>query len=66
MAELPRVERLLIALRDSEGLSSLEVQRALDFEDATQRLLLHRARSRIRTVLEQHYQARSRVQEGST
>ena len=55
VAALPRVERLMSVLRDSEGLSSLEVQRALDFEDVVQRKLLHRARSRIRAALEQHY-----------
>jgi RNA polymerase sigma-70 factor (ECF subfamily) len=55
MAALPRVERLISVLRDGEGLSSLEVRRALDFDDVVQRQLLHQARSRIRAALEQHY-----------
>ena len=57
LAALPHVERLLLVLRDSEGLSSLDVERALELDEATQQRVLHRGRSRIRAALEQHYRA---------
>lgn len=56
LAALPHVERLLLALRDGEGLSSLEVERALDLDEATQLRVLHRGRARVRAALERHYQ----------
>ena len=39
-------------LRDAEGLSSEEVCGVLEISEGNQRVLLHRARSRLRQVLE--------------
>jgi RNA polymerase sigma-70 factor (ECF subfamily) len=51
---LPPTQRLVIALRDVEGWRADEVCHALDLTDANQRVLLHRARSKVRSALEQH------------
>ncbi len=48
IAELPRVQRLVITLRDVEGLTPREVCEALDLTEANQRVLLHRARMKVR------------------
>ena len=42
----------MITLRDVEGWSSDEVCALLDISDANQRVLLHRARSKVRRELE--------------
>ncbi len=44
----------MIRMRDVEGYSSAEVCAVLDVSDANQRVLLHRARSRVRSALEEH------------
>ena len=44
-------QRAVITLRDLVGLSAAEVCDLLDLTDANQRVLLHRARSRVRTAL---------------
>ena len=41
-------------LRDIEGWSADEVCAMLQISDANQRVLLHRARSRVRAALEQY------------
>jgi RNA polymerase sigma-70 factor (ECF subfamily) len=41
----------VITLRDVEGLSAAEVCDVLLLSDGNQRVLLHRARQRVRTVL---------------
>jgi RNA polymerase sigma-70 factor (ECF subfamily) len=51
--ELPLAQRQVVTLRDVEGLSSDEVCRILGITEGNQRVLLHRARTRIRTLLEQ-------------
>jgi RNA polymerase sigma-70 factor (ECF subfamily) len=53
--ELPAGQRTVIALRDIYGCSSDEVCTALDIAAAHQRVLLHRARSRVRAALERHF-----------
>lgn len=53
VAELPTAQREVVTLRDIEGLTSAEVCAILDITEGNQRVLLHRARARIRTVLEQ-------------
>jgi RNA polymerase sigma-70 factor (ECF subfamily) len=45
----------VITLRDVEGWASEEVCEALQISEANQRVLLHRARSKVRAVLEQHF-----------
>lgn len=53
---LPPVQQRVIVLRDVEGLSSEEVCRVLELSEANQRVLLHRARSRVRAALEDYLQ----------
>jgi RNA polymerase sigma-70 factor, ECF subfamily len=52
IAELPERQRIVITLRDLEGLSSDEVRNVLDVSETNQRVLLHRARTRVRKALE--------------
>jgi RNA polymerase sigma-70 factor, ECF subfamily len=57
IAELPVAQRTVIALRDVEGWSSEEVCEALEISAGNQRILLHRARSRVRNAVESYYGA---------
>lgn len=52
---LPAAQRTVIMLRDMVGCDAAEVCTMLDLTDANQRVLLHRARSRVRAALEEHY-----------
>jgi RNA polymerase sigma-70 factor, ECF subfamily len=54
IARLPPSQRLVVALRDVEGWSAEETCEALDLTAGDQRVLLHRARSRLREALERH------------
>jgi RNA polymerase sigma-70 factor (ECF subfamily) len=54
IAELPLTQQTVIRMRDVEGYSSEEVCATLDVSEANQRVLLHRARSRVRSALERH------------
>lgn len=58
IAELPAGQRAVISLRDVEGLDSAEVCNVLEITETNQRVLLHRARARIRAALEQHLRRR--------
>ena len=49
--ELPALQRQVITLRDMEGLSAGEVCELLQISEGNQRVLLHRARARIRRIL---------------
>ena len=51
---LPEQQRTVITLRDLEGLDSQEVCAILDISEGNQRVLLHRARSKVRAALERH------------
>ena len=55
LQELPERQRVVVSLRDVDGLSSDEVCTALGITAANQRVLLHRGRARLRTVLEGYY-----------
>ncbi|HUO72246.1 MAG TPA: sigma-70 family RNA polymerase sigma factor [Solirubrobacteraceae bacterium] len=54
LAELPERQRLIVALRDIEGMSAEEVCTMLNLSQENQRVLLHRGRSRLRAALEQY------------
>jgi RNA polymerase sigma-70 factor (ECF subfamily) len=51
---LPDSQREVITLRDVEGWASEEVCNVLDISESNQRVLLHRARSKVRRALEQY------------
>jgi RNA polymerase sigma-70 factor, ECF subfamily len=51
---LPATQRAVLSLRDVEGWSSEEVRNALDLSETNQRVLLHRARSKVRAALESY------------
>jgi RNA polymerase sigma-70 factor (ECF subfamily) len=52
--QLPDSQRVVVTLRDLEGWAPGEVCEALGISDGNQRVLLHRARSRVREVLDQY------------
>ncbi len=54
IADLPLTQQTVIRMRDVEGYSAEEVCATLDVSEANQRVLLHRARSRVRAALERH------------
>ena len=57
IAELPPAQREVIVMRDLSHFSAAEVCDLLDVTEANQRVLLHRARSRVRAALEQYLDA---------
>ncbi|HSE92525.1 MAG TPA: sigma-70 family RNA polymerase sigma factor [Methylomirabilota bacterium] len=52
IAELPEERRIVVVLRDVEGLSYDEIAAALDLEPGTVRSRLHRARTDLKAKLE--------------
>ncbi len=52
--KLPEAQRDVILLRDVDGWTPMEVSDALGITDGNQRVLLHRARSRVRAALERY------------
>ena len=57
IAALPTPQRAIITLRDVEGWEAVEACEALGVSEGHQRVLLHRARSRVRRALERHLTA---------
>lgn len=55
---LPPAQRAVLVMRDVEGLDAEEVCKLLDLTDANQRVLLHRARTALRRVLDGHVKKR--------
>lgn len=53
--ELPDRQRTVVALRDVHGLAAGEVCQILGISAGNQRILLHRGRSRLRQLLEDHF-----------
>lgn len=51
---LPPAQQAVITMRDVQGLSSEEVCNALDLTETNQRVLLHRARAKVRNALEEY------------
>lgn len=54
MQTLPEQQRLVVWMRDVEGVDSAEVCNVLGLTETNQRVLLHRGRSRLRAALEAH------------
>jgi RNA polymerase sigma-70 factor, ECF subfamily len=55
IASLPERQRTVITLRDLDGWTAAEVCDLLDLSEANQRVLLHRARARVRQALEDDF-----------
>ena len=55
IAKLPERQREVLTLRDILGYSAEEARNALDLSETNQRVLLHRARSKVRAALEHHF-----------
>jgi RNA polymerase sigma-70 factor (ECF subfamily) len=53
--ELPPMQAEVIRLRDALGWTSEEVRNALDLTETNQRVLLHRARAKVRGALEAYF-----------
>jgi RNA polymerase sigma-70 factor (ECF subfamily) len=53
--ELPERQQAVIVMRDVEGWPPEEVCEVLDLSEGNQRVLLHRARSRVRAELERYF-----------
>jgi len=55
IAELPEAQRAVMTLRDVEGLETDEICNLLTITVTNQRVLLHRARARVRQALERRW-----------
>ncbi len=60
LTDLPPRQREVVILRDVEGLPSDEVCDVLGISEGNQRVLLHRGRSRLRSMLESELASRGR------
>ncbi|MEX2660681.1 MAG: RNA polymerase sigma factor [Vicinamibacterales bacterium] len=54
IGKLPPNQRAVVTLRDVEGIAAEEVCNILAISETNQRVLLHRARTRVRSALEKH------------
>jgi RNA polymerase sigma-70 factor (ECF subfamily) len=52
--DLLAAQRAVITMRDIQGFTSEEVCNALDLTETNQRVLLHRARAKVRKALEDY------------
>ena len=57
LRRLPERQRLVVMLRDTLGWTADEVCAVLDVNEPNQRVLLHRARARLRARLAAHFEA---------
>ncbi len=58
IAQLPSAQQQVITLRDIEGWAAEDVCNVLTISETNQRVLLHRARSHVRSALENHFNDR--------
>jgi RNA polymerase sigma-70 factor, ECF subfamily len=63
IGRLPAAQATVIGLRDVDGWEAAEVCQALHLSEGNQRVLLHRARARVRAVLDQYLAAGRRRQD---
>lgn len=61
IAALPPMQAEVLRLRDVLGWSSEEVRNALDLTETNQRVLLHRARAKVRRALEREFESEARA-----
>lgn len=66
LQQLPLNQRAVVTLRDVEGLGSEEVCNVLEIRETNQRVLLHRARAKLRRALEEHLIGASAECSGAT
>jgi RNA polymerase sigma-70 factor, ECF subfamily len=59
LSSLPPMQAEVIRLRDVLGWSAEEVRNALDVSETNQRVLLHRARSRVRRAVDEYLESGS-------
>jgi RNA polymerase sigma-70 factor (ECF subfamily) len=59
ISELPPAQQVVVTLRDVEGWPSEDVCAALEISAGNQRVLLHRARARLRAALDGHLQPKA-------
>ena len=57
IGKLPPAQAIVITMRDVEGFEAADVCDALDISESNQRVLLHRARSKVRRALEEYLDA---------
>jgi RNA polymerase sigma-70 factor (ECF subfamily) len=55
ISKLPERQREVLALRDIQGYTADDACNALRLTETNQRVLLHRARSKVRAALERHF-----------
>ncbi len=58
IATLPERQRMVLELRDVKGWSSEEVRNVMEISETNQRVLLHRARARVRQALDDYLAGR--------
>jgi RNA polymerase sigma-70 factor (ECF subfamily) len=63
---LPPAQREVITLRDLEGWPADEICNALEITETNQRVLLHRARTKVRAALERYFGATEPTVRGDT
>ena len=61
VATLPDAQRTVLELRDVQGFTASEVCELLELSEVNQRVLLHRARSKARALLETYLDERAEV-----
>jgi len=54
IAKLPPNQAIVVTMRDVEGFDAEDVRNVLDISETNQRVLLHRARSKLRRALEEY------------